>query len=125
MNKLQKAIAISAKVRHLIKVKVQIAELISGLSPIEATIILSLKNALHETEFQILMLQNVISRIVLGLPGYDLKRHIAINYFSEGDISIGYIDLAIANIDTDYLDLSTGDIVPADSVPMEKRNLPL
>lgn len=122
MNKLEKAIAISAKVRRLTKAKVQIAETISGLGPLEATIIPSLKNALNETEFQILMLKNIISKVILGLPGFDVKRHIKVDYISEADLKEGYIDLAMADIDTDYLDLTTGDIVPPEEVPEEKRN---
>ena len=122
MNKLEKAIAISAKVRRLIKAKVQIAEVISGLGPLEATIIPSLKKAQFEIEFRILILKNIISKIILGLPGYDFTRHIEINYISEADLKEGFIDLAMADIDTDYLDLTTGDILTPEEVPEEKRN---
>jgi hypothetical protein len=122
-NKLKKAIAISAKVRKLIKAKVQIAEIISDLSPIEAVISPSLITAQNDLLYEILMLKRIIFTIVSGLPGYDVSRHLVVDYFSEADLKTGYIDLAIADIDTDYLDLSTGDILPPDKVPYEMRNL--
>jgi hypothetical protein len=122
-NKLSKAIAISAKVKSLIKAKVQIAEIINVTLVKDPYITLSLKKSTQEIEFEILMLRDIISRIVKGLPGYDQTRHLPIDYFSESDLKAGYVDLAMADIDTDYLDLSSGDIVSADNVPLEIRNL--
>ena len=118
-----KAIAVSAEVRSLTRAKRTIEGLINEeLARYNNKTRGPLTEVLNEIKFQIATKKNYVSRLVNSVPLYDERIHMKVNYISSNDEREGYIDISAADVDVWYLDLNAGRIIPADSVPEEKRN---
>lgn len=122
--KIQSILRICGIIRNLKEGKLQIREVADvklAKEPAFCNIIKLLKEAEKEIEYKQMYVERKVRNMVSELDGFNHLVHKQINYISTSDIKEGMVDISLADDETWFINLSTGDIISAET-PEDKRS---
>ena len=109
-------------VMALIEAKMQIREIANVKLVKFDKVSQLLKESESEIEYQILYVKSKIKSMISHIDGYDHRIHKQLDYISSSEIEDGFVDISLADNGSAYLNLVTGEIVPSEEVPEDKRS---
>jgi hypothetical protein len=110
-EQLQTALALSAKLKRLIKAKQEVSEACYVDVAGDIFLVQPLIEFLGRIEPKIDNLRTQIKTVINTIPNYNKEIHLEISYIGKEDLKEGFIDISKEGDESSILDLVTGEIV--------------